>query len=250
LIVARATFLSVRTYLALAPSQVLQKLADFMQMSRRRWPRFGELLVGCAVLTLLDIVGSIWLWEQQAARFERPRWPSVGAPLAAVIFYTSIPEDARRRLDHAVALRGRGAVKVILIVGGYRSDSGYNGAAELAARARLYISEAGAVAHDVGSYDTLSNLEAICDLRAAAAPGSGLILVSDPLHMVRIWTQRWRIDCADDLLIGYDTVTAEGGPVWKWYLAHKHWLAEAGRLLFGEQFYRAALQQWRRRQKS
>jgi hypothetical protein len=105
----------------------------------------------------------------------------------AVVFYTSIPEDAHQRLAHALALRERGAFNRILIVGGYRDDRGYNGAAELAVRARLYISDAEAVAHDAGSYDTLSNLEAIRDLRAAAAPGSGLVLVSDPLHMVRIW---------------------------------------------------------------
>jgi hypothetical protein len=208
------------------------------------------LLAGLAAFALLDVVGSVWLWNWQAARFEHPRWPSAGSPPSAVVFYTSIPEDARERLAHALALRERGVADRILIVGGYRDDSGYTGAAELAARARLYISDAGAVAHDAGSYDTLSNLEAICDLRAAAAPGSSLVLVSDPLHMVRLWAQRWRIDCVDDRLLGYDTIAATGGPVWKWYLAHRYWLAEATRLLLGEQLYRAAVHQWRRRQNS
>jgi hypothetical protein len=41
----------------------------------------------------------------------------------------------------------------------------------------LYISEAEAVAHDAGSYDTL---EAICNLRAAAAPHRSLVSSSDP----------------------------------------------------------------------
>jgi hypothetical protein len=94
-----------------------------------------------------------------------------------------------------------------------------------------------AIAHDVSSYDTLSNLEAICKLRATAAPKRSLVLISDPLHMARIWPQRWRIDCVDDSLLGYDTVAVAGGPVWKWYLASRDCLADAARLLLGEGFY-------------
>jgi hypothetical protein len=165
-------------------------------------------------LILFDIVGSMRLWDRQAAAFEKARWPPAGSPAAAVVFYTSIPEDAGRRLNHALALRERGAVNRILIVGGYRGDQGYNGAADLALRARLYISETGAVAYDAGSYDTLSNLDAICDLRSAAAPGSSLVLVSDSLHMVRIWAQRRRMNCVDDTRLGYDTVMVAGGPLW------------------------------------
>jgi hypothetical protein len=67
---------------------------------------------------------------------------------------------------------------------------------------------------------------------------------------VRIWAQRRRIDCVDDRLLGYETVPPIGGPAWKWYLAHKYWLAEAARLLLGERLYRAALHEWRRRQHS
>ena len=102
-----------------------------------------------------------------------------------------------------------------------------------------------AIAHDASSYDTLSNLEAICKLRATAAPKRSLVLISDPLHMARIWPQRWRIDCVDDSLLGYDTVAVAGGPVWKWYLASRDCLADAARLLLGEGFYRSAIQQWR-----
>jgi len=203
--------------------------------------------VGFAVLALLDVSDSVWLWDWQVARFEEPRWPSAESSPTAVVFYSAIPEDARARLDHALALLGRRAVDRILIVGGYRDDRGYNGTAELAARARLYTR---AVAHDAGSYDTLSNLEAICPLRAVAAPGSSLVLVSDPVHILRIWAQRWRINCVDDRFLGYDTVAPAGGPVWKWYLAQRHWLAEAARLLLGEELYREALHHWRRRQNS
>ena len=120
-----------------------------------------------------------------------------------------------------------------------------NGAAELAARARLYVSEAGQVAHD-----TLSNLEAICGVRAAAAPSSGLLLISDPLHMLRIWRQRSRIDCLNSDLLGYDTIAVAGGPIRKWCLAHTYWLAEATREVLGEQLYRAAVHVWRRHQSS
>jgi hypothetical protein len=220
------------------------------QANRGRPSWRGSLLTGLTALMLLDVLATVWLWNRQASSFEQPRRPSAGSSPAAVVFYTSIPEEARQRLDHARDLKEHGTVHRILIVGGYRADRGYNGAAELAAKARRYVRDARAVAHDAGSYDTLSNLEAICELRAAAAPGSGLILVSDSLHMIRIWAQRSRIDCVDDELLGFDTVTVAGGPVWKWYLAHRHWLAETTRLLFGERFYRAALEQWRRRQDS
>jgi hypothetical protein len=206
--------------------------------------RFGALLAGLAALTLLNALGSMWRYSQ-AIPFEQSRWPAAGSPRAAIVFYSSMSEDARRRLDHALILRKQGAVGEILIVGGYRGGRGYNGAAELAARAKLYISDPEAVAHDAGSYDTLSNLEAICNLRAAAAPNRSLVLISDPLHMARIWPQRWRIDCVDDSLLGYDTVAVAGGPVWKWYLASRDCLADAARLLLGERFYRSAIQQWR-----
>jgi hypothetical protein len=225
-------------------------MSIFCFRQRVLWRGVGALLATVAALALLNVGGSVWLWDRHAATFEKPRRPPVESRPAAVVFYTGIVEDARRRLDHALALRERGAINHVLIVGGYRGDKGYNGAADLAARARFYVSEAGAVAHDIGSYDTLSNLEAICDLRAAAAPGSSLVLVSDSLHMVRIWAQRWRINCVDDRLLGYDTITGSGGLLWRWYQAQKHWLAEAARLLLGEGLYRAALHQWRRHQQS
>jgi hypothetical protein len=200
----------------------------------------GAVLVG-------DVIAATRLWLNSIDQFGAPFWPAVQPGYSVVIFYASSPKDDERRVDHAIALYARGAIDRILIVGGYRADRGYNGAAELAARARTRISAPNIVAHDHGSYDTLSNLDAICQLEREV-PKKALILLSDPLHLARIWPQRHRLGCVSDPLIGYESVRTTRGPLWKWYLVHKHWVAKAGLSLLGERLYRIVLREWRRRQ--
>ena len=209
---------------------------------RRRWRRF----VGAvAALLVADTTAVFALWLYADARYGREMLPATAGPAAAVVFYNSAEPFHTQRFERAVALLREGKVDRLLFVGGYRPWRSAVGAETQAQRARALLGRDDVAAADGGSYDTLSNMAAICPLRQIAAPGRNLILVSDALHLMRIGEDRALLSCIDGGALGFAASPLYSDPFSMWIVANKDIAARLVRFGLGEERYKDLVQRWR-----
>ena len=213
--------------------------------TRRPW-RWWRLLAGLiAVVIAVDILVVTALWLYADARYGRETLPAVSGPAAAVVFYNSAEPFQTQRFERAVTLLREGKVDRLLFVGGYRPWRSAVGAETQAQRARALLGRDDVAAADGGSYDTLSNMAAICPLRQIAAPGRNLILVSDALHLMRISEDRALLSCIEGGGLGLAASALYSDPLSMWAVANKDIAARLVRFGLGEERYKDLVQRWR-----
>jgi hypothetical protein len=156
--------------------------------------------------------------------------------------------DRMNRLERALALFRQGRVDKILIVGGFRPSRPVPGGRELANLAARILDRPNAVAADATSFDTLSNISSVCPLQQQMAPGRALVLISDPLHLARIWADRRQLSCVSRGEIGFAASNPNTNWIWQWYSVNKDWGARALRWIAGDEAYRAMVRVWRAQQ--
>lgn len=222
--------------------------SDLQRAERRRPRRWWRLLAGLvAVVIAADIVVVTALWLYADARYGRETLPAVSGPAAAVVFYNSAEPFQTQRFERALSLLREGKVDRLLFVGGYRPWRRAVGAETQAQRARTLLGRDDVAAADGGSYDTLSNMAAICVLRERAAPGRNLVMVSDALHLMRIWEDRGSLTCLGNDRLGFAANAFYSGAVAMWAVANKDIAARTVRFVLGEERYRDFVQRWRYR---
>lgn len=214
----------------------------------RRRGLWGRLLALIIALAVIDGAVSLVLLRRATVEYGSDRAPGRAGPAAAVIFYTSLEPFKTERLERALALYRAGTVDRLLFVGGYRPRRTFVGAEQEAGRAAAALGRADVVAADGGSYDTLSNMAAICALRAAIAPGRNLILVSDALHLKRIWEDRSVIGCVGEDAIGLAPSATSAGFAERMLIINKDMISRGVRAIVGEETYRRLVREWRFRQ--
>jgi hypothetical protein len=207
--------------------------------------RLTTVLAGCCLLLGIYTSISLSLARLAEQSFGEERLPDHAEHLAAVIFYVSTEPFRSARLKRGVELVRSGRVEKLLFVGGYRPNRSYVGAQREAAKAALEIGRGGVAFADLRSYDTLSNIEAACQLRNDHAPGFGLILVSEPLHLNRIWANRDLFACLDERSLGWSPTLVQAS-FSEWLIgANKDLAARVLATVLGREFYRAIVRDWR-----
>ncbi|WID98769.1 ElyC/SanA/YdcF family protein [Bosea vestrisii] len=214
-----------------------------LKHGRRYWWRAFVSVVAAALAA--DMVVAFALWCYADARYGRETLPAAAGPAAAVVFYNSTEPFQTQRFERAIALLREGKVDRLLFVGGYRVWRRTIGAETQAQRARALIGRDDVAAADDGSYDTLSNMAAICALRERTAPGRNLIMVSDALHLMRIWGDRDSLACLDGDGLGFAASALYSDAISMWIIANKDMAARLARFALGEERYRDLVQRWR-----
>jgi hypothetical protein len=106
-------------------------------------------------------------------------------PAGAVVFYGDEGLLTAARVEGGVQLLMSGAVDEVYFVGGWRPLAHRNGAEQMAAAARQRGADPARVAHDAGSYDSISSMTEALE-RAKERELAGIVLVSDQLHLARL----------------------------------------------------------------
>ncbi len=181
--------------------------------------------------------------RREIAVYQSGRWPA--PPLAAVVFYTDRQPEQTSRFALALELYRQKRVDKLLFVGGYRRTGAQPGAARLADKAIRILGRRDAAVADRRSFDTLSNLTSACRLQMEFAPGRGLILLSDPMHLARIWPQRSRLTCVAPDRVGYTMAPPPDGLFGRWRTVQVYGIASALYALLGEKLYATLIRWWR-----
>lgn len=174
--------------------------------------------------------------------------PATGGPAAAVVFYNSAEPFQSQRFERAISLLREGKVDRLLFVGGYRPWRHAVGAEAQAQQARALLGREDIAAADSGSYDTLSNMAAICALRERAAPARNLVMVSDALHLARIWDDRRSLAClGGGGGLGFAASPMPSDLASIAAIAHKDIAGRLIRFVLGDKCYKDFVRRWRYR---
>lgn len=163
----------------------------------------------------------------------------------AVLFWAdddAMGDATRRTLDHGLDLYRQGTASVLVSVGGHRPSKHFNGAEAMDAVLEQADVPTGRRFHDRGSNDTLTNLAAARSI-ALDNGWKRLLLVSDPLHVMRMdRVLGHRLDPLEAVPAAYAYRGAEPhvtlGELW--LRVHREWLAYLGYLL-PEDLYRGVM---------
>jgi uncharacterized SAM-binding protein YcdF (DUF218 family) len=138
------------------------------------------------VAILCDLVLALAFWFAAPLLLTQFDEGPLTAP-AVVVFYTDTEDEIAARLNVAGQLAQRFPGSPLLLVGGSRPAQRYYGSDEMAARLSALGVEASRLRTERFSYDTKTNLEAARGL-AAQAERAELLLVTDRLHLLRIYS--------------------------------------------------------------
>ena len=194
----------------------------------------------------LILVGGYLLWAHNILAQPRPATPFD----SGVLFFADFDPNgglgprSRRRTNHAARLYASGSIRHLIIVGGHRQRPQRFGATLMAAQLHTQGVPDSAMDIDRQSFDTVGNWRvAITLLQARHAPRA--LLISDPLHLLRIRTIATRslpITLAPTRSI---TTIVRQQPLQTWLRVHREWVAWLAMAILPQDLHQSLLRSWR-----
>jgi len=199
----------------------------------RTWNPLKYILLVITIL-LVDILSVQFVWTF-AERNTIQNLPS-NRPRVAMVFFDSRGIRSEQRVDAALELLRQGKVSSIYFLGGWRQQQNFHGAKEMYQYAINHGADASSVGYDTGSFDTLTNLDSICQYANRETRISiSVVLVSDPLHIRRIADFFGEQSCVGD--VGYWSVVQKISFPDVWLRVHKDWISRVALFCLGKWRY-------------